>query len=146
MGGMTTKMAESQWAATCNEQGWNADSQIVHLEGFLRQEGLFEKFAAYAKAAAAEENGDISGDPRLDVLEELGYDIDEDSDQPGLWIWTAPTDGCDISYDSAQEALSAAWTDVVGQTMGILNMSSEQWDALSFAQQKELISDTLSGD
>lgn len=30
--------------------------------------------------------------------------------------------------------------------MGILKMSNVQWDALSFAQQKELVSDTLSGD
>lgn len=83
---------------------------------------------------------------KLEVLINLGYDIDTDSDQPGKWIWTAPTDGCETSFDSAVEALEAAWTDAVGQTMGFLNMSSEQWDALSFTEQKELISDTLAGD
>lgn len=93
-----------------------------------------------------ERNDPLAGNPKLEVLENLGYDIDGDSDQPGMWIWTAPTNGCEISYASAEEALDAAWADAVGQTMGILNMSSEQWDALSFSQQKELVSDTLTGD
>lgn len=88
----------------------------------------------------------LKGNPKLEVLEALGYDIDGDGDQPGMWIWTAPTDGCEQSYASAKEALDAAWVDAVGQTMGILNLSSEDWDALSFAQQKELITETLSGD
>lgn len=88
----------------------------------------------------------LAGNPKVEVLTNLGYDIDEDGDQPGLWIWTSPSDGCDISYASAQEAADAAWTDAIGQTMGILNLSSEQWDALSLAQQLELVSDTLSGD
>lgn len=52
----TSAAAESQWAALCNEQGWNEASQIIHLEGFLRDQGLFPKFVAYAEAAAAEEN------------------------------------------------------------------------------------------
>jgi len=52
----TSAAAESQWADLCNEQGWNEASQIIHLEGFLRDHGLFPKFVAYAEAAAAEEN------------------------------------------------------------------------------------------
>ena len=54
----TSAAAESQWAGLCNEQGWNEASQIIHLEGFLRDHGLFPKFVAYAEAAAAEENSD----------------------------------------------------------------------------------------
>ena len=88
----------------------------------------------------------LAGNPKLDVLTDLGYDIDTDSDQPGKWIWTAPTDGCDASFDSAVEALEAAWTDAVGQTMGVLNIATEHWEALSLTQQMELVSDTLSGD
>ena len=52
----TSAAAESQWADLCNEQGWNEASQIIHLEGFLSDHGLFPKFVAYAEAAAAEEN------------------------------------------------------------------------------------------
>lgn len=52
----TSVSAESQWANLCNEQGWNEASRIIHLEGFLRDQGLFTKFVAYAEAVAAEEN------------------------------------------------------------------------------------------
>jgi len=36
--------------------------------------------------------------------------------------------------------------DAVGQTMGVLNIATEHWEALSLTQQMELVSDTLSGD
>jgi hypothetical protein len=61
-------------------------------------------------------------------------------------LLTAAESKTSVGYASAQEAADAAWTDAIGQTMGILNLSSEQWDALSLAQQLELVSDTLSGD
>ena len=48
--------AETQYKQTCNQQGWNQDSQILHLEGFIREKGLFAELAAYAKQAAEEEN------------------------------------------------------------------------------------------
>lgn len=50
--------AEIRYSALCNEQGWNESSQIIHLEGFLRDNGLFAQFVAVAEAAAAEENAD----------------------------------------------------------------------------------------
>lgn len=47
---------ETRWVTCCNNQGWNAGTQILHLEGFIRDQGLFDKFADYAEAAAKEEN------------------------------------------------------------------------------------------
>lgn len=93
----------------------------------------------------AADNRPIAGDPRL-FIENLGYDIDTDSDQPDLWIWTTPSDGCEISFHTAKEALDSAWSDAVGQTMSINNLSSEQWDAMSFAKQKSSITEALTGD
>lgn len=83
---------------------------------------------------------------QLEVLEELGYEIKEDSDQLGLWVWTAPTDACESSFDSAQEALGAAWSDAASQAMAIENTSSEEWDALSLEQQAQRILSVLSSD
>lgn len=48
---------EEAWTTLCNEQGWNDQSQVAHLEGFLRQAGLFSRFAQYVQAAADVENG-----------------------------------------------------------------------------------------
>lgn len=48
---------EQRWTRACNQQGWNEASQIIHLEGFIREKGLFDELAAYAEMAAAEENG-----------------------------------------------------------------------------------------
>lgn len=51
-------LGASDWQATCNGQGWNEESQVVHLEGFIGEMGLMPAFAAYASQAAAEENGE----------------------------------------------------------------------------------------
>lgn len=89
------------------------------------------------------DNRPIAGDPKL-FLEELGYDIDEDPDQAGLWVWTAPSDGCDSSYDSAKEALEGAWIDAASHAMGISSISRAQWEAMDFDQQKAAILEVLS--
>lgn len=46
---------EQAWADAVTQQGWNEESQIVHLEGFIRDRGLFGEFGDYAQRAAAEE-------------------------------------------------------------------------------------------
>ena len=56
MGKVVEMNAERRWNQTCSEQQWNDQSQIIHLEGFLRDKGLFEEFSAYAATAAKEEN------------------------------------------------------------------------------------------
>ncbi len=87
----------------------------------------------------------IAGDPRL-FIEALGYDVREDSQQPGLWLWTAPSDGCDISFHSAQEALDDAWSDVVAQTVAISKISDDAWDAMTFEQHRTAVLGALSED
>lgn len=52
----------AQWNATVNDQGWNEASQIIHLEGFIREQGLTEALAGYAKQVAMEENQPNIGD------------------------------------------------------------------------------------
>ncbi|WP_166485908.1 hypothetical protein [Rhodoferax ferrireducens] len=152
MSGITILSAEAAWAKTCQNQGWNDQSKIVHLEGFIREMSLFEKFETYFTRAACQENEDcavarraasdarpIAGDPRLVVLERLGYDVDTDDDQPGKWIWTSSTDGCDSSFETAQAALDGAWADAVRVTWSLLDMPVEQWAALSLEQQIEAV-------
>ena len=86
----------------------------------------------------------IAGDPRL-FIEKLGYAIDTDCDQPGLWIWTAPRDGCDSSFHTAIEALDGAWNDALAQTLAISEISCEEWGQMDFDQQRVAITFALSG-
>ncbi|MDK9702514.1 MAG: hypothetical protein OEL20_05195 [Sulfuritalea sp.] len=88
----------------------------------------------------------IDGDPKLELLESLGYDIDTDSDQPGMWIWSAGADGCERAFGSARDALDAAWADAVAQAMRILDFSAEQWNAQSFDHQAQSIRAALAAD
>lgn len=146
MGKMTEMTAETEWTNLCNAQGWSDASQVIHLEGFLRQEGLFERFAAYAAIAAAEENGEILADPRLEPLESLGYDIQEDSDQPGMWLWMAPSDASESSVESAAAALEGAWADAAGQAADILGLSPHAWNVLSLEEQIKKVIEALTAD
>jgi hypothetical protein len=77
-------------------------------------------------------------------IEKLGYDIDEDSDQPGLWIWTVKPEGCDISLHTAQEALESAWNHAKAKTMKISGVTSNVWGSMSFEQQKTVMIEALS--
>jgi hypothetical protein len=91
------------------------------------------------------DNRPIAGDPKL-FIEKFGYDIDTDSDQPGLWIWTAPSDGCDSSFHTAKEALEAAWNDAVAQTLSIREITCEDWDQMDFDAQRVAMTLALTGE
>jgi len=139
---MTTNQemtGEQRWASTCNQQGWNETSQITHLEGFLRDKGLFGEFAAYAEEAASEENGD----QRQAILESVGYSFSEDSDQAGAWVWMSPTDACDVSFATREQAVDSAWTDAVTQVKAIREMTDLDWSNISQDEQLSLVEETL---
>jgi hypothetical protein len=87
----------------------------------------------------------IAGDTRL-FIEDFGYEILEDVDQPGLWVWTSRSEGCDSSFLTAKEALDGAWFDAASRTMGITDLSSDQWDAMSFNGQKMAVEAALADD
>lgn len=82
---------------------------------------------------------------RLELLETLGYEIKEDSDQPGLWAWVSPTDACEESYESLDAAREAVWQDAVGQTVKILELSPAEWEALGVEEQNALVIEALGG-
>jgi hypothetical protein len=44
------------WVDICNQQAWTFQSQIIILEGFLRQEDLFPAFTDYAREVANMDN------------------------------------------------------------------------------------------
>jgi hypothetical protein len=42
------------------EQGWDYDSQIIHLKGFIERLGASKDLGRYAKQIAAEENAEFA--------------------------------------------------------------------------------------
>ncbi len=64
-----------QWHQACNQAGWNRESEIIHLEGFIAEKGLMAEFGAYALAAAAEEQTS-SDDLSTEACSDCGKPLD----------------------------------------------------------------------
>lgn len=58
---------------TAYDQGWDDESLVVHLTGFISRKGLNDDLAQYLADVAAEENAD---------LDEAEVDQGEDEDVP----------------------------------------------------------------
>lgn len=44
---------------TAYDQGWNDDSLVIHLSGFIASKGLGDELSQYLADVAAEENADL---------------------------------------------------------------------------------------
>ena len=86
----------------------------------------------------------IAKHPKI-FLETLGYKIDGFSEVTEQWFWRKGPKG-KMSFSTGSDALEGAWKDAVSNTMRIRNITSKQWDALSFARQKIQITQALSQD
>lgn len=64
-------------------------------------------------------------------------------DQPGRWLWTAPSDSSETSFDTKELAIQAAWTDAVEQTKSIVGLSEEDWNGLTKERQADHVVDAL---
>lgn len=82
-------------------------------------------------------------DPVEQMLRDVGYDFSEDSDQPGKWVWMAPSDGCPISYESRDEAVAAAFEDASQQARSIAQLQEHKWAALSLPEKLDAIESAL---
>jgi hypothetical protein len=63
-----TAVAEERWGDLCNERKWDETTQIIHLEGFIREEGLFPQFTAFAELCAKEEEEELEMFHKLDAV------------------------------------------------------------------------------
>lgn len=84
---------EHRWQDLCNAQGWNEEIQVIHLEGFIREQGLFGPLADYAADCAAEEASGEGNEPedhgslRINVRGISGVVHDpEDADVQGVYL------------------------------------------------------------
>lgn len=80
------------------------------------------------------------------LLEDLGVTITEDSDQPGIWVWYAPSDGCDSSFSSEAEAIDDALAQALEQSRSILSMQPEDWARTPLDRRMDFVRSAMSGD
>lgn len=124
------KEGRDQWLATCLRLGWNEESQILHLQGFLADKGLMAEFGAYAQAAAKEElslGAEEPSDAVITVLQNLGYRVVEsDFKQP---YWEFDDEGS-TDFSSEEEAWADAWVDAQSRTVVLSGISQQHWDAM----------------
>ena len=63
--------------ATAQDRGWNEESVVIHLKGFISDHDHDDELYQYAKDAADEETVDTSdADDFNDVVDEAGWDED----------------------------------------------------------------------
>lgn len=83
---------------------------------------------------------------KRNMVEAVGYEIKEDSDQAGKWVWIAPTDGCHASFDTEHDAIEDAWKDAVEQTMVIKGISEAAWSQMNIDHQEAAMHTALTAD
>lgn len=120
-----------QWHAACNQAGWNRDSEIIHLEGFIAQQGLMAAFGAYAAAAAKEEWDlccDDSSGRVAEVLREVGYDVKRSDFKQPYWEFD---DAASTDFTTEAEAWADAWEDAQHRVTGKLGVAPTIWAAMT---------------
>jgi hypothetical protein len=133
------------WHDACNRLGWNEQSQILHLEGFLANKGLLAEFGAYAEEAAKEEEGFVDDVlPGLEeVLEAAGYCVQESEFHAPYWSLERVSEySADFPNDAA--AWSDAWLDAKRRTLAVTGMARHVWDAKPLEEQIAIVRNTLS--
>ncbi|KVP96908.1 hypothetical protein WJ97_13880 [Burkholderia ubonensis] len=133
-----------QWHDACHRMGWNEESQIVHLEGFLAQKGLMVEFGAYVQAAAKEEQACGSDEPSeeaVKALQTVGYTVqDSDFKQP-YWEFD---DEASSDFPSDEDAWADAWNDAQHRVVARTSIDRGIWDAMTEEARIALVVKTLS--
>lgn len=137
--------AEHIWRRLVHTQGWNEASQIIHLEGFIRDQGLMTDFSKYAKRAAADECteaalcGEFADicDQVIGLLESHGYSV-QNSDLSGFY-WEDSND--EASEDFSSE--DAAWFDLFCQLGRKSGLDGDAFSCLPSADQLKLVEQVL---
>ena len=143
----TVEVAEkeglSQWQTTCLRMGWNEESQLIHLQGFLTEKGLMAEFGVYAQTVAKEElslGNDEPSDAAVAALQAVGYKLaTSDFGQP---YWEFNDEGS-TDFPSEEEAWAAAWEDALARTVKICGIGERALAALSEAERCSLVMEKL---
>ena len=73
-----------------------------------------------------------------DFAEVVGYEVREDPDRPGSFLWRNGADGSDQSYATEAKAWDDAAFNAASEVMGHHDLDSEEWDGASHAARMDL--------
>lgn len=127
--------AEHMWRRLVQTQDWNEASQIIHLEGFIRDRGLLADFTVYAKRAAAMLTDAIN------LFEAEGYRV-RTSHFNGSY-WESPS-GDEASDDFSSD--EEAWLDLFRITGLKSGLDAHAFNQLSAPEQLNLVRLVLEAD
>lgn len=124
------RAGEQAWINAVNRMGWNDSSEILHLEGFIRERGLMGELGKYAERAAAEE--EAAGDDRDDevceavivALKSLGYRIVISDFKRPYWEFG---DESSLDFDTEAEAWADAWVNAQDHAREQVGGSDDDW-------------------
>jgi hypothetical protein len=74
----------------------------------------------------------------------IGFEVTQDSDQPGMWVWWRMfngerVDACDASLGSEQEAWDEVEFKVNEFAMTAFDLSSDDWDGMASTEREAKI-------
>lgn len=129
----TERAGEQTWINVVNRMGWNDRSEILHLEGFIRERGLMGELAKYAEQVAAEEES--TGDDRddevcdavIEALKALGYRIVTSDFKRPYWEFGEESS---VDFDTEFEAWADAWQNAQDHAQERVAYSEESWSDL----------------
>jgi len=144
------KAGEQAWINVINRMGWDDRSEILHLEGFLRERGLMGELAKYAERVAREE-ADMASEPNdtsdwspsdaiIETLKKVGYSVTKSDFRRPYWSFE---DYGSEDFDTEPAAWAAAWTDAQERTVQLLNAHREAWAVLPTADRLARVAKTL---
>jgi hypothetical protein len=128
------RAAELAWVNVVNRMGWHDRSEILHLEGFIREKGLMGELAKYVETVGAEEQSfgaegsdDTPSEAVIAELKALGYRIIISDVTRPYWEFG---DDASTDFETEAEAWADAWENAQSRTVELSNTDATTWSGI----------------
>ena len=135
------RAAELDWTNVVNRMGWNDRSEVLHLEGFIREKGLMGELAKYAETVATEEQsfGDDEDGPSeavIAALEAVGYELAQSDFIRPYWTFG---DDASTDFETDEDAWADAWENAQNRTAELSRTDAATWSGLEEGMRISLV-------
>lgn len=139
------RAAEQAWINVVNRMGWNDQSEVLHLEGFIREKGLMGELAKYAETVGAEEesfgtDSDMPSEAVIDALKAIGYDFTISEFSRLYWEFE---DEASTDFETEAGAWADAWANAQKRAAGLSGTDMATWSGFEEGVRISLVSSRL---